>query len=231
MRRIVGLIFDRGSFFEIQPTFGVGMIVGLARLNGYPVGVIANNPRHNAGAPDARDSMKMGHFTAVCDQFHIPLCHLVDVPGFMIGPEAESMGTLRFGMAAMCRVMQATVPRYTVIVRKCYGMAGALNYVNNSLCYRMAWPSAEFGSIPIEGGVAAAFRREIESSPNPERRRREIETEIHSFESPFRTAEKFAVEDIIDPRETRQRLCHLIEASQNYLATELGPKPRYGTLP
>jgi acetyl-CoA carboxylase carboxyltransferase component len=231
MRAIIALIFDTDSFFEIQPTYGLGMIAGLARLNGYPVGVIANNPCVNAGAPDARDSLKMGHFTALCDQFHVPLCHLVDVPGFMIGPEAESMGTLKFGMSAMSRVMQATVPRFTVIVRKCYGMAGALNYVNNSLCYRMAWPSAEFGSIPIEGGVAAAFRREIDASPDPEKRRREIEEEIHSYESPFRTAEKFGVEDIIDPRETRSRLCCLVEAAQNYLKSTLGPKPRPGTLP
>jgi acetyl-CoA carboxylase carboxyltransferase component len=231
MRRVIELIFDKGSFFEIQPTFGLAMITGLARLNGYPVGVIANNPMVNAGAPDARDSRKMGHFTALCDQFHIPLCHLVDVPGFMIGVEAESMGTLRVGMSAMCQVMQARVPRYTVIVRKCYGMAGALNYVNNTLAYRIAWPSAEFGSIPIEGGVAAAFRRQIESSPDPDKTRQEIEDEIHSYESPFRTAEKFAVEDIIDPRETRQRLCNLIEATQHYLKTELGPKPRYGAYP
>jgi acetyl-CoA carboxylase carboxyltransferase component len=231
MRQIIRLVFDRDSFFEIQPTFGLAMIVGLARLQGYPVGVIANNPKFNAGAPDARDSRKMGHFTEMCDQFHIPLVHLVDVPGFMIGLESERMGTLSFGMSAMCQVMQATVPRVTVIIRKCYGMAGALNYVNNRLHYRIAWPSAEFGSIPIEGGVAAAFRREIESSPDPDKRRKEIEEEIHSYESPFRTAEKFAVEDMIDPRETRKRLCILIEAAQNYLKTELGPKPRYCVRP
>ncbi len=231
MHRIIDLVFDRETFFEIQPTYGIGMIVGFARLGGYPVGVIANNPRHNAGAPDARDSRKMGHFTSVCDQFHIPLIHLVDVPGFMIGVEAESMGTLKDGMSAMCRVMQATVPRVTVIVRKCYGMAGALNYANHTLHYRIAWPSAEFGSIPVEGGVAAAFRREIAESPDPDKRRREIEEEIRAYESPFRTAEKFAVEDMIDPRETRYRLFCLIEAAQNYLQTELGPKPRYGTWP
>jgi acetyl-CoA carboxylase carboxyltransferase component len=231
MHRIIALVFDKESFFEIQPTYGIGMIVGFARLGGHPVGVIANNPSHNAGAPDARDSRKMGHFTAVCDQFHIPLIHLVDVPGFMIGEEAERMGTLKDGMSAMCRVMQATVPRISVIVRKCYGMAGALNYANHTLHYRIAWPSAEFGSIPIEGGVAAAFRREIDQSPDPEKRRREIEAEIHSYESPFRTAEKFAVEDIIDPRETRYRLFCLIDAAQNYLKTELGPKPRYGAWP
>lgn len=231
MHKIIDLVFDRDSFFEIQPTWGVGMIVGFARLGGYSVGIIANNPSHNAGAPDARDSRKMGHFTSVCDQFHIPLIHLVDEPGFMIGVDAESMGTLKDGMSAMCRVMQAKVPRISVIVRKCYGMAGALNYANHTLHYRIAWPSAEFGSIPIEGGVAAAFKREIEQNPDPEKRRNEIEEEIRSFESPFRTAEKFALEDIIDPRETRYRLFCLVDAAQNYLQTELGPKPHYGTWP
>lgn len=231
MRRIIELVFDRGSFFEIQPTFGLAAITGLARLNGYPVGIVANNPKVNAGAPDARDSNKMGHFCEVCDQFHIPLIFLVDVPGFMIGPQAEAMGTLRAGMRAMFVGMQATVPRFTVIIRKCYGMAGALNYVNNRLCYRMAWPSAEFGSIPIEGGVAASFKREIEGSEDPDKRRLEIEAEIRSYESPFRTAEAFGVEDIIDPRETRLRLCNLIEAAQNYLRTELGPTPKNGVRP
>lgn len=231
MKRIIELVFDRGSFFEIQPTFGLAAITGLARLNGYPVGIVANNPKINAGAPDARDSNKMGHFCELCDQFHIPLVFLVDVPGFMIGPEAEAMGTLRAGMRAMHVGMQATVPRLTVIIRKCYGMAGALNYVNNRLCYRIAWPSGEFGSIPIEGGVAASYKREIESSDDPDKRREEIEAEIRSYSSPFRTAEAFALEDIIDPRETRLRLCHFIEAAQNYLKTELGPTPKNGVRP
>jgi methylmalonyl-CoA decarboxylase subunit alpha len=92
MRRVIELIIDKASFFEIQPTFGLATITGLGRLNGYPVGVVANNPMYNAGAPDARDSRKIGHFTAVCDQFHIPVFHLVDEPGFMIGVEAEVWG-------------------------------------------------------------------------------------------------------------------------------------------
>ncbi len=231
MRRIIELVFDRNSFFEIQPTFGLAAITGLARLNGYPVGIVANNPRVNAGAPDARDSNKMGHFCEVCDLFHIPLAFLVDVPGFMIGPEAEAMGTLRAGMRAMHIGMQATVPRFTVIIRKCYGMAGALNYVNNRLCYRIAWPSGEFGSIPIEGGVAASYKRVIEASDDPAKKRKEIEEEIRSYSSPFRTVEAFALEDIIDPRETRLRLCNFIEAAQNYLKTELGPTPKSDARP
>ena len=138
---------------------------------------------------------------------------------------------MRFGMNGIYSTCQSTVPRYTVIIRKCYGMAGALNYNNASLCYRMSWPSGEYGSIPIEGGVAASFRREIENSPNPEEKLREIEAQLKQFESPFRTAEKFGVEDIIDPRETRSRLCALISVSQHYLKTELGMKPRYGVRP
>lgn len=231
MRRIISLVFDRESFFEIQPTYGRASITGLARLKGFPVGVVANNPLINAGAPDARDSNKMGHFCELCDLFHIPLVFLVDVPGFMIGPEAEAMGTLRAGMRAMHIGMKAKVPRFTVIIRKCYGMAGALTFVNNRLCYRMAWPSAEFGSIPIEGGVAAAFKREIESTGAPDRRLSEIEEEIRSYSSPFRTAEAFAVEDIIDPRETRPRLCRFIEAAQGYLRTTIGPVPLGGVRP
>ena len=231
MRRVIDMVFDKGSFFEIQPTFGVAAIVGLARIGGYPVGIVANNPWVNAGAPDAHDSKKMGHFIEMCNEFNIPLVFLVDVPGFMIGREAEAMGTLRAGMSAMHVGLQAHVPRFTIITRKCYGMAGALNYVNNRLCYRMAWPSAEFGSIPVEGGVAAAFKREIENSPDPDKRRREIEEEIIALGSPFRTAEYFAVEDIIDPRETRSRLARLVEASQHYLKTILGPKAKYGVRP
>jgi acetyl-CoA carboxylase carboxyltransferase component len=231
MRRIIAMVFDKDSFFEIQPTFGTASIVGLARIGGFSIGIVANNPMVNAGAPDAKDSKKMGHFIELCNEFNIPLAFFVDVPGFMIGLDAEAMGTLRAGMSAMHVGMQAVVPRFTVIVRKCYGMAGALNYVNDRLCYRMAWPSSEFGSIPVEGGVAAAFKREIESSPDPAKRQREIEEEIIALGSPFRTAEYFAVEDIIDPRETRYRLARLVQASQTYLKTILGQKAKYGVRP
>ncbi len=231
MRKLVNLVVDKDSFFEIQPTFGRTLIVGLARLNGYVVGVIANDPMINAGAPDAGSARKFIHFTELCDMFHIPLVHFCDVPGFMLGLQAESTGTLRFGMASVFATCQATVPRFTVIVRKCYGMAAALHYNNASLRNRMAWPSAEFGSIPIAGGVAASFKREIESAPNPAERLQEIEKELLAYESPFRTAEKFGIEEIIDPRETRMRLCTLVEVAQNSLKTELGRKPRYGVRP
>jgi acetyl-CoA carboxylase carboxyltransferase component len=118
-----------------------------------------------------------------------------------------------------------------VVVRKCYGMAGMGTTDKNGIDFKIAWPSAEWGSLPIEGGVAPAFRREIAAAHDPKAREREIEAELRSVASPFRTAEAFGVEDIIDPRETRPYLCRFIDAAQGNLNTRLGPKPKYGVRP
>jgi acetyl-CoA carboxylase carboxyltransferase component len=230
MRKIIKLVVDRGSAFEIQPTFGRGVITCLARLNGKVIGIVANNPLHG-GIMDVKAARKQGHFIDLCDTFHIPLVYLVDVPGVMIGPEAEDDAILREGMRSAMIGMQATVPCLTLVIRRCYGMAGMATRDRDGLDFKIAWPSAEWGSLPIEGGVAAAYRREIESSPDPAARLKEIEAELTALASPFRTAEAFAVEDIIDPRETRPYLCNLIDALQARLKTDLGRKPRYGVRP
>ena len=124
MRRLMELIFDQRSVFEIQPRFGKGLITSLARLDGYVVGVVANNPMVYGGAMDVGEALKQCHFVELCDTFHIPLVFLVDVPGFMVGLQAESRGVLRAGMRAVFVASQATVPVMTLVVRKCYGMAG-----------------------------------------------------------------------------------------------------------
>jgi acetyl-CoA carboxylase carboxyltransferase component len=231
MRKLIGHIIDRGSFFEIQPTFGKALITGLARMNGKVVGVIANNPMIYGGAMDVKAARKQIHFVEMCDCFHIPLIFLVDVPGFMVGKDAEAAATLREGMRAVFVGLQATVPMYTVVVRKCYGMAGMGTTDKNGLDLKIAWPSAEWGSLPIEGGVAAAFRRDIASAPDAKAREQEIEAELRAIASPFRTAEAFGVEEIIDPRETRPYLCRFIDAAQARLKITLGPKPKYGVRP
>jgi acetyl-CoA carboxylase carboxyltransferase component len=120
---------------------------------------------------------------------------------------------------------------YTVVIRKCYGMAGMGTTDKNGLELKIAWPSAEWGSLPIEGGVAAAFRREIEASQDAKAREQEIEAQMRAMASPFRTAEAFGVEEIIDPRETRPYLCRFIDAAQGRLKTTLGPKAKYGVRP
>jgi len=231
MRKLIEMVVDKGSIFEIQPTFGKALITAFARLNGKTVGVLANNPMIAGGAMDVKAARKQIHFIELCDTFHIPLVFLVDVPGFMVGMQAEAAATLREGMRAVYVGLQATVPILTVVIRKCYGMAGMGTTDKNGLDLKVAWPSAEWGSLPVEGGVAAAFRRDIQNAADPAARQRELESELRELASPFRTAEAFGVEDIIDPRETRTYLCRFIDAVQGRLKTDVGLKAKAGVRP
>lgn len=231
MRKLLKMIVDRDSAFEIQPSYGKAVITSLARLNGKVVGIVANNPMFYGGALDVKSARKQTHFIDLCDTFHIPLVFLVDVPGFMVGKDAELAGTLREGMRCVYTTMQATVPILTVVVRKCYGMAGMAACDKHGIGLKLAWPSAEWGSLPVEGGVAAAYRREIAAAADPKQRERELEAELRDLTSPFRTAEAFGVEDIIDPRDTRNYLCRFIDAAQGRMRTTLGPKVRKGVRP
>ncbi len=231
MRRLMAMIVDRDSAFEIQPTYGVALITAFARMNGHVVGIIANNPRVYGGAIDVHAARKQSHFAELCDAFHIPMIFLVDVPGFMIGTAAEGAATLREGMRSVYVSLQCTVPILTVVIRKCYGMAGMATCAKGGLDFKIAWPSAEWGSLPIEGGVAVAYRREIERADDPKAREAEIEAELRTLASPFLTAEAFGVEEIIDPRETRPYLCRIVDAMQGRIALQLGPKAKTGVRP
>ena len=228
MRRLLRMVVDRESFFEIQPTFGRAVIVGLARLDGYVVGIIANSPMVNGGVVDGAAARKQTRFIDLCDTFNIPLVFLVDVPGFAIGPQAEAGGALREGMRCLQARMQSTVPIISVVVRRCFGFGGFATRDNLGLDFKVAWPSAHIGSLPLEGGVLAAYRREIEAAPDPAARQREIEDETRHLSSPFRMAEAFALEDLIDPRETRPYLCQFVRAMQGRLKQGLGQKGRVG---
>ncbi len=222
MRRIVALVFDRGSFFEMTAGYGRSQITGLARLNGQAVGVWANDTRYTAGAMTANGARKVRRFVDLCDTFHLPVVSLVDEPGFMLGSEAEKAGTIRYGTVALFAVVQSRVPWASVIVRKTYGVAAAAHFGPEA--YVLLWPSAEGGALPIEGGVAVAFRREIEAAPDPEARRRELEDTFAAARSPFPRAEAFAVHDLIDPRQTRRALCDWIDWAQPGLRHQLGPR-------
>jgi methylmalonyl-CoA decarboxylase subunit alpha len=183
----------------------------------------------NGGAVDAAGADKLTHFLELADTFHFPVVNLVDVPGFMIGSKAERDATIRKGMRAFYVGSQMSVPQATVIVRRCYGMAGSFRA--SQLNLRVGWPSAEWGSIPIEGGVDAAFRREIANAPDPERRREEIEAELRLLRSPFGTAERFGVEELLDPRQTRPFLCRWVEMVQPALRLQVGRRARSGVRP
>jgi acetyl-CoA carboxylase carboxyltransferase component len=230
MKKLVELVVDRDTLFEIQPTFGRALVTALARMDGHVVGIVANNPMFG-GIMDYKAARKQGHFIELCDMFNIPLVFFADIPGLMVGLESESDAILREGVRARYIAFQVTVPVFTVIVRKCYGVAGGGVIDRAGLNFKIAWPSGNWGSLPVEGGVKAAYRREIESAENPEEREREIEEELRQLGSPFRTAEAFAIEDLIDPRETRPYLCQFIEALQPRLKTQLGPKLKAGVRP
>jgi acetyl-CoA carboxylase carboxyltransferase component len=230
MRRLVELVVDRGSMFEVQPSFGRAVLTMLARMNGHSVGIVANNPMVG-GIMDHKAARKQGHFVELCDMFNIPLIFFADIPGFMIGKESEESAILREGVRARYIGLQVNVPVFTVIVRRCYGMAGGGAIDRRGLNFKIAWPSAEWGSLPLEGGVRAAYKREIEAASDPETKEKEIESELRRLNSPFLTAEGFGIEDLIDPRETRAYLCRFLEACQPRLRSQLGPKPKLGVRP
>jgi acetyl-CoA carboxylase carboxyltransferase component len=226
IRRLLSLVLDHDSFFEIGRYFGRPLVTGLARLHGYPVGVLASDPRQGGGGLDAPASEKMTRFIDLCDTFHLPIVHFVDQPGFLIGTRAERAGTARYGARALAAAYQATVPWVSIILRRVFGVAGAGHGNAQALNLRYAWPSGDWGSLPIEGGVKAAYKRDIESAPDPAARTREIEALLNELRSPFRTAEAFGIEELIDPRETRPLLCDWVALAYELLPTELGVKRR-----
>ncbi len=204
IRKLIKLIVDSGSFFEMARKFGPGQVVGLARIDGYPVGIFSNDCHFYAGAMTAEGSLKVRRFLDMCNTFHIPIVSLVDEPGFMIGPDSEAAATIRHGTATLIAATQSVVPWASVIIRKSYGVAAAVHFGHKS--YTMTWPSAEMGALPIEGGVALAFSKEIAAAEDPDAKRKEIEDAMAAQQSPFSGAENFSVYDLIDPRETRAKL-------------------------
>lgn len=219
-------VVDRESFFEMGANWGKAVITAFARIDGIPVGLIGSNPMHLAGALDASAAEKQIRFTDLCSTFHLPIVNFVDVPGFMVGPEAERGNVVRWGMRAIQALVEAEVPIVTIHVRKAYGMAVSATADPDALGLRIAWPSAEWGDMPIEGGVEAGFRREIENAENPEEFRREVEERLLAAADPWKTVEAFGVEMMIDPRETRAVVAEFLNASLHALRTKLGPRTK-----
>jgi acetyl-CoA carboxylase carboxyltransferase component len=218
MRPIVETLVDKGSFFEMGRMFGRPVITGLARVAGHPVALMASDPAFYAGAWTAEACQKIIRFVDLAETFHLPMVHLVDCPGFMIGLEAERAATIRHGVRAMAAINQSTVPWCSIIVRNVFGVAGALHQPGGRLALRYAWPSGYWGSLPLEGGIEAAYRAEIDAADDPKAKLAEIEERLNRLRSPFRTAETFWVEQIIDPRATRGRLSEFVRLARPLLA-------------
>ncbi len=227
-RKLIRHVVDEDSFFEMTRAFGRSQITGLARIAGQPVGIWANDTRYYAGAMTADGAQKVRRFVDLCDTFHLPIIAFVDEPGFMIGSESEKAATIRYGAAAIFAVQQAQVPMASVIVRKAYGVAAAAHFGPEG--HVLAWPSAEGGALPLEGGVAVAFRRELEAAEDPAALRAELEAKLASGRSPYARAEAFGVHDLIDPAQTRPALARWLRFSTPLLQEQIGPK-RYSIRP
>jgi len=218
-RKIIESIFDKGSFFEMGALWGRAVITGFARLDGWPVAVVGGDPYIAGGAWTAESSDKLIRFCDTAQTFHLPVVHLVDVPGFAVGLAAEKAGTIRHGVRAQSAVYQATVPWATVMIRKSFGIAGAAVRNHSRAQPRWAWPSGDWGSLPIEGGLEAAYKRDLEASDDPAAMLAELRRHAEHVRSPFRSADAFLVEEIIDPRDTRSLLCAFANDAQRLLKT------------
>lgn len=214
MRPIIDAVVDTGSFFEVAKNFGKPVIVGLARLEGRAVLLLANDSFHYGGSWTADACQKVVRWVDFAETFHLPIVYLMDCPGFMIGLDAEKAATIRHGVRAMAAVNQTTVPWCTMILHNAFGVAGVVHQPADRFSIRYAWPSAYWGSLPLEGGIEAAYRADIDAVEDKAAKLKEIEERLNKLRSPFRSAEKFWIEEIIDPRKTRSLLCEFARLAE-----------------
>jgi propionyl-CoA carboxylase beta chain len=213
IKEVIASVVDNGDFLEVHPLWAPNIVIGFARLNGYSVGVVANQPRFFAGALDVNSSTKAGRFVRFCDAFNIPVVTFVDVPGFLPGVDQEHGGIIRHGSKLLYAYCEATVPKITLIVRKAYGGAydvmgskhsgGDINY---------AWPTAEIAVMGPQGAINIVFRREIAKAEKPGQKREELIADYRKkFANPYVAAQKGYIDDVIEPAETRPKLITALE--------------------
>jgi acetyl-CoA carboxylase carboxyltransferase component len=228
IRPIMEAIFDRGSVFTYAE-YGGATVTALARLDGHPVGVLATDP-YKGTTMSVEGAQAITRLVDLCETFHLPIVSLTDQGGITIGRVAEERGTIRHGARAIAAVYQARVPQAELIVRRVYGVAGA-GIVNRHRAGRSwAWPSGDWGSLPVQGGVEAAFRAQLEQAEDPEAEIERIRHTLAAIGSPFRTAERFGVQDMIDPRDSRPLLCAWVREAYRVLPGLTG-RPSFGTRP
>jgi len=231
MKKLIHSIADDGDFMEVHQQFAPNIIVGFVRLDGRPVGIIAQQPAYMAGVIDIDASVKAARFVRFCDAFNIPLVSLVDVPGFMPGPTQEHGGIIRHGAKLIYAYAEATVPKVTVITRKAYGGAYIVmssKHLRGDINY--AWPTAEIAVMGAEGAVNIISRKEIAASDKPEETRRKLVSEYQDkFNNPYIAAARGYIDDVIDPRETRPRLIRALDMLKD--KTDSNPFRKHGNIP
>jgi propionyl-CoA carboxylase beta chain len=213
MHDVIVPVVDDGEFLEVHRLWAENIICGFARLGGYPVGIVANQPRALAGVLDIDSSTKAGRFVRTCDAFNLPVVTFVDVPGFLPGTAQEWGGIIRHGAKLLYAYCEATVPKLTVITRKAYG--GAYDVMGSKHVgadFNFAWPTAEVAVMGSDGAVNIVFRRELESADDPDARRAELVEEYRTtFSTPYVAAARGLVDDIIEPARTREHVSRALE--------------------
>ena len=231
MRDVVSLVVDDGEFFEVQQHFAQNIIIGFSRLDGYPVGIVGNQPKHLAGVLDIASSEKAARFVRFCDAFNIPLITFTDVPGFLPGTSQEWNGIIRHGAKLLYAFTEATVPKLTVITRKAYG--GAYDVMNSKHMladFNFAWPQAEVAVMGPEGAVNIIYRKDIAQSPTPDARREKLIDDYKAhFANPYSAAERGYIDDVIEPHETRPKLIRALRTLQTKRVEQ--PKRKHGNIP
>lgn len=207
MREILESVLDRDSFFEIGRDWGRSIICGLGRLDGWPIAVFAEDVNIYGGGWTADSCRKLTRLIDLASTFHLPLLHFEDCPGFWIGKQAEQEATIRHGSHVLAALGQSPVPFCCVVIRKAFGVAGGANHRPGTHHFRYAWPSGDWGSLPIEGGIEVAYKAELAASEDYDAHLDAIRQRLDRVRSPFRSAEFFEIEEIIDPRNTRPTLC------------------------
>jgi acetyl-CoA carboxylase carboxyltransferase component len=218
VRGVIEMLADTGSVLELRRAFGVGMITSLARVEGRPLGIVANNPMHLGGAIDTDGADKAARFMQLCDAFDLPILFLCDTPGFMVGPEAERTAQVRHFGRMFVTGASLTVPYFTVVLRKGYGL-GAQAMAGGSFhapLFTVAWPTGEFGGMGLEGAVRLGFRRELDGIEDPEEREAEFERMVaraYEHGKALNVATVFEIDDVIDPADSRRRIVEMLRAA------------------
>ncbi len=231
IRKIIKLITDEGSWFEVHKSFAKNFITGFARIAGRSVGVLGNNPMAMAGCLDINASDKGARFVRFCDAFNIPMVTLVDVPGFLPGSKQEHSGIIRHGAKLLFAYSEATVPMTTVIIRKAYGGAYDAMCSKHIGCdINLAWPSAEIAVMGAEGAANIIFRKEIAAADDPDAKRKELVKDyVQQFSNPYKAAELGFIDAVIPPGETRSRLIDALETLESKRVTR--PAKRHANIP
>ncbi|MBI4277008.1 MAG: methylmalonyl-CoA carboxyltransferase, partial [Armatimonadetes bacterium] len=231
MREVIRLIVDHGEFLEVHAAFAPNILVGFARLNGRPVGIVAQQPAVLAGVLDINSSAKAGRFVRFCDCFNIPLVTFVDVPGFMPGVAQEHGGIIKHGAMLLYAYCEATVPKLAVITRKAYG--GAYDVMSSQHIrgdLNLAWPTAEIAVMGPDGAIEIIFRKELAEAKDPEALKARLVADYRArFANPYIAAARGYIDDVIEPRESRPRLIAALEVLQNKHVTN--PRRKHGNIP